>query len=143
MRPEGSHPVDSRGGPATPGPSEPLGLRPVGMAAAVVGSLLVSVCAGLVSRAVWRTEAVTLPWGLVLSIAGSICAIALARAIGGRRLGITAGASWLLGIGVMLFWHPGGDYVFASDGLGLTFLLAGPVAVAATALWTGQAPGRR
>jgi hypothetical protein len=67
----------------------------------------------------------------------------LARAVGGRLLGIAAGASWLVGIGLVLFWHPGGDYVFASDGLGLTFLLAGPVAVTATALWASQAPGRR
>lgn len=48
-----------------------------------------------------------------------------------------------VGVGVLLFWHPGGDYVFASDGLGLTFLLAGPVAVTATALWAGQDAGRR
>ena len=138
VRPRGAHPVDSRGDPATPGPSEPVGWGPAGLAAAVVGSLLVSLCAGLVSRAVWRTGSLTLPWGLLLSIAGSVCVVGLARAIGGRRLGIAAGASWLCGIGVVLFWHPGGDYVFASDGLGLTFLLAGPVAVTATALRTGQ-----
>lgn len=108
-----------------------------------MGSFVISGCAGLVSRAVWRTQSVTLPWGLVLGIAGSVCAIVLARTIGGRRLGIAAGASWLVGIGVLLFWHPGGDYVFASDGLGLTFLLAGPVAVTATALWAGQDAGRR
>lgn len=110
----------------------------------MTGAFVVSLCAGLVSRAVWRPGPVTVPWGLVLSIAGSVCAIGLARAIGGRRLGMAAGAGWLVGIGVVLFWHPGGDYLFASDGLGLTFLLAGPVGVTATALWaTGQAAGRR
>ena len=112
-------------------------LLPLLAVVVAASGVVVSLCAGLVSRGVWRSEVASFPWGLVLGIAGSVGAVVLARAAGGRRLGIVAAAAWLLGIALVLFWHPGGDYLFANDGLGLTFLLGGPVAVTAAAAWTG------
>ncbi len=108
--------------------------------ALVVGSSVVAICAGLVSRSAWRPSHVTVPWGLVLSVAGSVSLIVVTRIAAGRRPGYLAAGGWLLGVGAVLFWHPGGDYLFADDGLGYGFLLGATIAVLVAAGWGGPPP---
>lgn len=102
-----------------------------------LASTVVAICAGLVSRSAWRPSAVTVPWGLVLGVAGSVSLIVVTRVLAGRRSGLVAVGGWLLGIAIVLFWHPGGDYLFANDALGTTFLLGATVAVLVAAGWGG------
>jgi hypothetical protein len=101
-------------------------------------SAVVAVCAGLVSRSAWRPSGVTVPWGLALAIVGSISLVVVARLFLGRLPGLAAAGGWLLGVALVLFWHPGGDYLFANDALGYAFLLGGTVAVLVTAGWGGS-----
>jgi hypothetical protein len=109
-------------------------------AALVLASAVVAICAGFVSRGAWRPSVVTVPWGLGLSVAGSVSLIVVTRLVAGRGAGYVAAAGWVLGVGFVLFWHPGGDYLFAGDGLGYSFLLGATVAVLLTAGWGGPAP---
>jgi hypothetical protein len=103
----------------------------------VLVSASVAICAGLVSRGAWRPSAVTLPWGLVLAIAGSASLIVVTRTFAGRGPGLVAAGGWLLGVAVVLLWHPGGDYLFADDALGYGFLLGATGAVLVVAGWGG------
>jgi uncharacterized membrane protein YgdD (TMEM256/DUF423 family) len=112
----------------------------VGGVALLVGSAVVAICAGLVSRSAWRPSHVTVPWGLVLGVAGSVSLIVVTRLSAGRRPGYLAAGGWLLGVGAVLFWHPGGDYLFADDGLGYGFLLGATIAVLVAAGWGGPSP---
>jgi hypothetical protein len=107
----------------------------VGGVALLVGSAVVAICAGLVSR-----SHVTVPWGLFLGVAGSVSLIVVTRVSAGRRPGYLAAGGWLLGVGAVLFWHPGGDYLFADDGLGYGFLLGATIAVLVAAGWGGPSP---
>jgi Family of unknown function (DUF6113) len=109
-----------------------------GVALAVVSGL-VAICAALVSRGAWRSSTVTLPWGLVLGVAGSVSLVVVTRLAAGRRPGLVAAGGWLLGIALVLLWHPGGDYLFANDGLGYGFLLGATLSVLLTAGW-GDGP---
>jgi hypothetical protein len=108
--------------------------------ALALGSAFVAICAGFVSRGAWRPSVVTVPWGLGLSVAGSVSLIVVTRLLAGRGAGYVAAAGWVLGVGFVLFWHPGGDYLFADDGLGYSFLLGATVAVLLAAGWGGPAP---
>ncbi len=101
----------------------------------VVASVLVALCAGLVSRGVWRTGIVSVPWGLVLGVAGSVAVVVIARILIGRGFGIIAAAGWVGAIAATLIWHPGGDYLFANDGLGISFLLLATGGVLVAAGW--------
>ncbi len=105
-----------------------------GLALAVVAGL-VAICAALVSRSAWRPGDLTLPWGLALGIAGSVSLVLIARSIAGRGPGFVAAAGWVVGVGLVLFWSPGGDFLFANDLLGQGFLLLATVAVLAAAGW--------
>jgi hypothetical protein len=108
----------------------------VGLFAPVVG-----VCAGWVSRAVWRVgggelPSIAVPWGLMLSLAGSISLIALARPIG-RAAPLVAAGCWFAGVVVLM---ARGDTILAGDGRGLAFLLIVSAAVLLTATVTGARP---
>lgn len=106
--------------------------------ATVVAALAVAVAvlAGLLSRAVWRPGDLLLPWGLALGVAASVAAVVLARCLN-RTLGYAAAGGWVLGLGALLSGRPEGDYVVASDFLGLAFLGVATVAVLVAALWRG------
>lgn len=117
-----------------PGIATALSVAVAAALAAVSG--VVAVCAGLVSRSAWRGSAGTVPWGLLLSVAGSVSLVVIARSLG-RGLGVVSAGGWVVGVGVVLFWNPGGDYLFADDGLGVFFLLGGTGAVIAAAGWGG------
>jgi hypothetical protein len=112
--------------------------------AVLVISALVALCAGLVSRSAWRPGsvglpwdrlAITVPWGLVLAVAGSVSLVVIARALAGRAFGFIAAAGWVGGVAATLVWHPGGDYLFANDALGISFLLVATGAVLVAAGW--------
>lgn len=98
-------------------------------------SAVVAICAGLVSRSAWRPNGITVPWGLALALGGSVSLVVVTRVIAGRRAGLLAAGGWLLGVAVVLLWHPGGDYLFANDGPGYLFLLGGTIAVLVAAGW--------
>jgi hypothetical protein len=120
--------------PQHPGPSSAPASLALG-AAVVVVAAVVAVCASLVSRGVWRTPPVTLPWGLVLATAGSVALVVIARTLGGRGLGLAAGVGWVGGIAATLVFHPGGDYLLASDALGISFLLVATGGVLLASGW--------
>jgi hypothetical protein len=120
--------------PQHPGSSSPLASVALGIAIAVVAAL-VAICASLVSRGAWRTGLVTVPWGLVLATAGSVALVVIARTLGGRGPGLAAGVGWIGGIAATLVFHPGGDYLLASDALGLSFLLVATGSVLLASGW--------
>jgi hypothetical protein len=104
-------------------------------AVGVVG-VLVGVCAGWVSRAVWRVGDVALPWGLVVSFAGSVAFVVLARSV--RQLApLVAAASWFVGVVVLLVR---GDTIIAGDGLGIGFLVIVTLGVLLAATLGGARP---
>ncbi len=102
----------------------------------VVATLAVSVAvvAAWVSRAVWRPGAVSIPWGLALSVAGSAACVWLARSTV-WSLGFTAAGGWIVGLAAMLAGGPGGDALIIADSLGYAFILVGTGAVVVTAGW--------
>jgi hypothetical protein len=97
---------------------------------AVVG-VLVGVCAAWASRAVWRVGGLSLPWGLAVSLIGSMSFVVLARQAGRASAALVAAVSWFAGVVALLVR---GDTVVAGDGLGIAFLLVctGGVMAAAT-----------
>ena len=121
-----------------PGSSGATVLTVAACAVLTLVAAVVAVCAGLVSRSAWRPNGVTVPWGLALAIGGSVSLVVVTRVIAGRRPGLLAAGGWLLGVAAVLFWHPGGDYLFANDGPGYLFLLGGTVAVLVSAGWGGS-----
>jgi hypothetical protein len=108
----------------------------VAVAVAVV-SVVVALCAGLVSREAWRPASGTIPWGLALSVVGSVALVVVTRAAAGRAYGFVSAAAWIAAIAATLVWHPGGDYLFANDALGISFLLVATAAVLVAAGWGG------
>jgi steroid 5-alpha reductase family enzyme len=122
-------------------PQHPVARTPVvslavSVAVAVV-SAVAGLCAGLVSRGAWRPGSVTIPWGLALAVMGSVALVVVARAVAGRSSGFLAAAAWVAAVASTLVWHPGGDYLFANDALGISFLLLATGAVLVTAGWGG------
>jgi hypothetical protein len=95
-----------------------------------LAGLVVGVCAAWVSRAVWRVGGLTLPWGLAVSLIGSMSFVVLAREAR-RTAALVAAVSWFAGVVALLVR---GDTVVAGDGLGIAFLVlvTGGVMVAAT-----------
>jgi hypothetical protein len=94
-------------------------------------AVFVGVCAGWVSRGVWRPGSVVLPWGLALAIVGSSSGVLLARSIG-RRHGFVAGAGWIVGVFALMARS---DTIIAGDWLGYAFLLGATATVIASAVW--------
>lgn len=88
-------------------------------AALVVLGAYVCLLGAVLHRQVWRADDVSWPWGLVVVIAVTglvtVAANGLAR-VGGAWLALGWAAALLA-----LQWSPGGSYLVASDGLGMTF----------------------
>jgi hypothetical protein len=84
-----------------------------------LGGVVVGVCAAWVSRAVWRVGGVSLPWGILVSLAGSVSFVVLASRVR-RAAPLVAAVSWFGGVVLLLVR---GDTVVAGDGLGIAFLL--------------------
>jgi hypothetical protein len=91
----------------------------------------VGVAAGWVSRGGWRFGDLVVPWGLVLSAAGSSAGVLLARALG-RGFGFVAVGGWIAGVGALM---ARGDTVLAGDWLGYAFLLGVTIVVIGSAAW--------
>lgn len=100
-----------------------------------------AVLAGLLSRAVWRPDNLSVPWGLTLGVAASAAVVVLARSLT-RPLGFAAAGGWLLGLVALLSGRREGDYVIASDSLGLAYLGLATSAVLAAALWPAVSRSR-
>src|SRR3954451_11629330 len=100
------------------------------LVAVAIGGVVVGVCAAWVSRAVWRSGGGSVPWGLLVSLAGSLSFVVLTRQLR-RAAPVVAAVSWFAGVVVVLVR---GDTVVAGDGLGIAFLLivTGSVMIAAT-----------
>lgn len=105
----------------------------LGVALALL-ALLTAPVAALVSRMCWRPDLVTVPYGLVLGVAGSMGVVVLAGAVS-RGFGLLAAAGWILGLGFVVNGTSGGSFVVAGDALGWAFLVLGTVATVGTALW--------
>lgn len=119
-------------------PAHGAGSILVGLALAAL-ALLTAPVAALVSRMCWRTELVTVPYGLVLSVGGSMAVVTLARAVS-RGYGLLAAMGWIVGLGLVVNGTSGGSFVVAGDSLGWAFLVLGTVATIGAALWGGRRP---
>lgn len=125
-----SDPNPRRGDGRQPGLSG-VALAGVCLGLAVAG-FVAAILAALVSRFVWRSGAVTIPWGLILGLLAAVALVFLARQEG-RAAGFAAAAGWVIGLGVLLGKGPGGDFVIAADWIGEVFLYAGVALVVLTA----------
>lgn len=125
--------VDVLSVPTSSGVSRPVAFA-AAHAAVGLGGIVVAVLAAWVSRAAWRGEGLLLPWGIALSLAGTVSAVWIARAKA-TSLGFAAAAGWLVAAAGLLVRGPGGDLLLINDAYGNAFLLAGAMAVIATAAW--------
>jgi hypothetical protein len=107
--------------------------------AVALAAFVVAVLAGLVSRAEWRWGGLVVPWGLTLGVAASASVVVIGR-VDRRATGFAAAAGWIVGLMVLLAGRPEGDYVVASDWLGVAFLVVATLVVAVTAGWKQRAP---
>jgi hypothetical protein len=113
------------------------GVRVVlGLALAVL-SLVTAPVAALVSRMCWRPSLMTVPYGLVLSVAASMAVVMLAGAVS-RGYAVLAAAAWIVGLAFVVNGTSGGSFVIAGDSLGWAFLVLGTVATMGTAMWGGR-----
>jgi FtsH-binding integral membrane protein len=94
-----------------------------------LAGVAVGICAAWVSRAVWRVGGAALPWGMVVSLAGSVSLVAIARPMR-RPAPLVAAASWFVGVVALLVR---GDTIVAGDGLGIAFLVIVTAGVVLTA----------
>lgn len=120
----------------SPTPAPPRTVLAVGVLVGVLAAV-VGILAALVSRMIWRPESLSVPWGLALGVVASLAVVMAARAVS-RGLGFVAAGTWIVATGLVLAGRPEGDYVFAQDWLGLTYLLVATVAVISAA--AGGAP---
>ncbi|MBA3310491.1 MAG: hypothetical protein H0U28_10650 [Nocardioidaceae bacterium] len=98
-------------------------------------AMVVALLAGLVSRVAWRPGGeVAVPWGLLLGTVGSASVVVLARAAG-RGIGLVAAVGWIVGLALLMWGGPHGDFAIANDVWGLSFLLVATTAVIAAASW--------
>jgi hypothetical protein len=91
----------------------------ISRAALVVLGVYVCFLGAVVHRQVWRAGEVEWPWGLavVVLVTGAVTLAANhAVRIGGAWLAL----GWAVAL-LALQWSPGGGYLVASDGLGLSF----------------------
>lgn len=110
----------------------------VGVALGLLGFVTAPVAA-LVSRMCWRPALVTVPYGLVLAVAGSMAVVVLAGAVA-RGYAILAAVTWILGLAFVVNGTSGGSFVIAGDALGWAFLVLGTVGTLGTALWGRRRP---
>lgn len=110
----------------------PIARALLAMGVALLGAMS-AVFAALVSRHAWRPGEMTLPWGMLLALAGSVAMVFASRAQG-RSFGFLAAAGWVVGL-VGVLAGPGGDVVVAGDLLGYAFLLGATAVVLLTAAW--------
>lgn len=100
------------------------------------------VLASLVHRMAWRpTDAVTVPWGLILALLSAVALPVVARCFS-RIAGALAAVGWIVGLVVVLGKGPGGDFLLAADWMGQAFLYGGAILVVVTAAWGGRGAGR-
>ncbi len=120
---------------ASESPARRQHLIAAGVVALVVALLgaMSAVFAAVVSRHAWRPDELMLPWGLVLSVAGSVSVVFAARSLG-KAQGFIAAAGWILGL-LLVLGGRGGDIVVAGDLLGYAFLLGATGMVLVTAGW--------
>lgn len=109
-----------------------------GVVFAVAGALTAA-AAVLASRMCWRTEAVTVPYGLLLSAAGSTAVVVLARA-SSRHHAVAAAVAWLVGLAAVMRTTTGGGFLVAGDSLGWAFVVVDTAAVLTALLWSGSRP---
>ncbi len=107
------------------------------VAVTLLGALS-AVAAALVSRHVWRTGEMMLPWGMILAVGGSVATVYAARTQA-RTAGFAAAAGWIGGL-LLVLSGPGGDLVVAGDVFGYGFLLGATAAVFITAGWRQRPP---
>lgn len=135
MSADGDHAVGVRHVSAERAAGEMAGTRRIAAHMLLAaGAVTVAIMAAWVSRAVWRPGPLAIPWGLVLSVAGSGAAVWLARAAA-RSLGFVVAAGWIVGLAVLLAGGPGGDLVVIADKLGYSFMLIATGAVIVAAGW--------
>lgn len=120
---------------ARPAPVRSIGGLLTAAGFALAGFVTAPVAA-LVSRMYWRPSGVTVPYGLVLSAAGSLAVVVLARAAS-RAYAFVAALGWLVGLALVVRNTPGGGFLVAGDGLGWGFLVVDTVAVGGALLWGG------
>jgi hypothetical protein len=106
------------------------------LGAVALAGIVVGVCAAWVSRAVWRVGGAAVPWGMLLSLAGSVSLVILARPVR-RAAPLVAAASWFAGVVALLVR---GDTIVAGDGLGIAFLVVVTAGVLLTATLGGPRP---
>jgi len=93
--------------------------------------------AALVSRICWRADWLTVPYGLVIAIAGSMAVVLLAAGVS-KGYGILAAGGWIIGLGVVVTGTSQGSFLIAADALGWSFLILGTAATLSTAMWGGR-----
>lgn len=102
--------------------------------AAGLAAFVTAPAAALVSRMCWRPSLVTVPYGLLLSVAASAAVVLLSRQVS-RVASFVAVVGWLVGLGFVVNGTSGGSFLIAGDGLGWGFLILGTVATIWPALW--------
>lgn len=100
--------------------------------AVAIGGLVTELMAAVVSRAAWRPDGLTVPWGLALAVAGSVAIVVLARAVS-RGHGFVAAGGWVVGLAYLLAPRP--QFVIAGDALGWGFIGLATGAVVVVAMW--------
>lgn len=101
-----------------------------------VAAIGVAVLSAVVSRFIYRSDQVSVPWGLALGVAASASIVLIGRLLA-RGLGFAAAGGWIIGTGLVLAGRPEGDYLLAQDGLGLGYLLASVAVVIGVASFGG------
>lgn len=106
---------------------------------AVVGAA-VGVLSTVVSRLAWRPASyLTVPWGLVLATLASAGFVVLAGRLA-RPLAFLAAGGWVVGVALVVAGRPEGDFVLASDWLGIGYLAIATAAVLGSALRRSRRP---
>jgi hypothetical protein len=90
----------------------------------------------------WRPDLVTVPYGMVLAIAGSMSIVVLGGAVS-RGFGLLTAVGWIVGLVFVVNGTSGGSFVIAGDALGWSFLVLGTLATLGTAMWGAALPGGR
>jgi len=136
--PGSREPVPGQEGVATA--ARPTRVRSVGglltAAGLALAGFVTAPVAALVSRMYWRPGGVTMPYGLVISAAGSFAVVVLAG-VASRAHAFVAAVGWLVGLALVVRNTPGGGFLVAGDGLGWAFLVVDTVSVGGALLWGG------
>ncbi len=87
-----------------------------------------------VYRFAFRPGPLIVPWGLLLAVLGGVAFVVLLREFG-RNAGIAGAVGWVAGEAGSLAWHPGGDFLLASDWLGYSMMVLGTAGVMVAGTW--------